>query len=178
MNEKERQYWEGTKNHISTLNYVKFLFESDRIVEATFFCNKMLRETPKNRYVNEMAFLLAVKRMDPEVGKYDEALVLSKMENKDRFILHCRYYFAFQYRENLKASLSAAMDEGLTDMQSLSVVVESVLWLEDVYLTRKFISLYLNEKVKITPQAEREVKKILQKRLLEIFSSMLGLGHG
>lgn len=178
MDAIEKQYFAKPKNHISIRHYVASLLDSGRIIEASFFCDKMLQEAPKNKYANKLAFLLAIRRMDPSVAKYDEALASSSMESKERFILHCRYYFAFHNRERLKDSLSAAMDEGLSDSESLSVVLESLLWLKDIFLARKFISLYMKGNSQISPQAERELKNILQTRLVELFSSMRRHAHG
>ncbi|TDN61137.1 hypothetical protein B0G77_4559 [Paraburkholderia sp. BL10I2N1] len=47
------------------------------------------------------------------------------------------------------------MDEGLSDSESLSVVLESLLWLKDIFLAIKFISLYMKGNSQISPQAER-----------------------
>lgn len=177
MDAIEKQYFSKPRNHISIRHYVASLLDSGRIIEASFYCEKMLMEAPKNKYANKLAFLLAIRRMDPMVQKYDEALANSTMENKERFVLHCRYYFAFHRREELKKSLSAAMDEGLSDNDSLSIVLESLLWVKDASLTRKFVSLYMRD-AKVTPHAEKALKKILQTRLVEVLSVMSRNFHG
>jgi len=174
----ENQFFSKPRSHISLRNYVTSLLESGRIIEASFFCNQMLQETPKNKCANKLAFLLAIRRMDPSVLRYDEALANSSMENKERFILHCRYYFTFRNRGRLKDSLNAAMDEGLSDLESLNIVIESVLWVNDIFLTRKFISLYFTGKFKFLPQTEKEIKQISLTRLVEIFTSMSRHVHG
>ncbi|WP_454825433.1 hypothetical protein [Paraburkholderia xenovorans] len=177
MDAIEKQYFSKPKNHISIRHYVTSLLDSGRVIEASFFCEKMLQEAPTNKYANKLAFLLAIRRMDPFVERYDKALASSGMKNKERFILHCRYYFAFYDREKLKGSVNAAMDEGLSDSDSLGVVLECVLWLNDIRIARKFIALYLNKGAQVSPQAEVELKKILRTRLAEILSSMPGHAH-
>lgn len=177
MDAIEKQYFSKPKNHISIRHYVSSLLDSGRIIEASFYCEKMLMEAPKNKYANKLAFLLAIRRMDPLVHKYDEALANSNMENKERFVLHCRYYFAFQRREELKNSLSAAMDEGLSDADSLNIVLESLLWVKDASLTKKFVSHYMRN-IKISPHAERALKNILHTRIAEVLSSMSRNFHG
>lgn len=64
-------------------------------MEASFFCEKLLQEAPNDIEGNKLAFLLAIAKMDPNVEKYDINLANSGATDKDRFILHCRYYFAF-----------------------------------------------------------------------------------
>ena len=176
MDAIEKQYYSKPKNHLSIRHYVTSLLDADRIIEASFFCEKMLQEAPKNRYANKLAFLLAIRRIDHSVSKYDEALANSNMEFKERLILHCKYYFTYNQPELLKLSLSAAMDEGLSDNESLSIVLEFLLWTKDIRLTRKFVALYMRN-AKITQQAEFEIRKILHTNLVDIISSMRDRAH-
>ncbi|NIF88115.1 hypothetical protein [Burkholderia sp. Cy-637] len=169
MDAIEKQYFSKPRNHIAMRHYISSLIDSGRIIEASFFCEKMLLESQKNKYANKLAFIIAIKRMDPSVAKYDEALANSGMSNKERYILHCRYYFSLHNKKGLKDSLNAVMDEELSDLESLSVVLEGLLWLKDIYLARKFISLYLRGGSQISPRAEKELKSILLARLGEIF---------
>lgn len=146
-------------------------------MEASFFCEKLLQEAPNDIEGNKLAFLLAIAKMDPHVEKYDINLANSGASNKDRFILHCRYYFAFFQYDKLRASLKAAMDEGISDIESFNVIIESIIHLRDAGLVTKLISFYPRGKLRLSPLVENSFKDILLTRLAELLHLASGNAH-
>jgi len=106
--------------------------------------------------------------MNPNVEKYDINLANSGTPDKDRFILHCRYYFAFFQYDKLRESLKSAMDEGISDKESFNVIIESIIHIKDPYLTTKFISLYARGNLRLAPFVEKAFRNILLTRLAEL----------
>jgi hypothetical protein len=170
MDSIEKSYWERPKNPLAARHFIVSLMDNGRFIEASYYCNKLLAENPTDLNANRLGFLLAIQRMEPNVSIFDSNLIKANMKNQERFVLHCRYYFAFHDRIHLRNSLSAVIDEGTLNEDSLQVVIESLLWLKDFPLTTKFISLHVGSRIRFTPQAEKELRAILLTRLVEIFS--------
>lgn len=168
MNRK-RNHVKPSKNN-SAREKVESLLEAGRIIEASFFCEKLLQEFPWDKELNRLAFLLAIRRMDPKVKKYDKNLINSGMRERDRYILHCRYYFAFQNSVNLRNSLNLVLNDRHLDMESLQIVVECLIWLRDLPLIQKFISSQVRGRIKLMPAIEAQFKQLLMTRLVELFS--------
>lgn len=174
MNAIEKNYYSKPENHIAIRNYVSSLFDNDRILEASFFCEKMLRAAPKNRYANEWAFRLAIARKDPNVEKYDEVLIKSKINENDLLMLHCKYYFVFQSSTLLKNCLNTLIDNKIEDQKHLSFIFECICWLQDADLTKKFAMSYLKKDFKIANEIkECEFKRILHIQLIEHISNIM-----
>ncbi|MBU9374960.1 hypothetical protein KTE28_11550 [Burkholderia multivorans] len=168
MHQAEKDYRNKPRNRLIIRHYVRHLIDSGRIMEASFFCEKLLKESPNDIEGNKLAFLLAIAKMDPTVEKYDINLANSGAPDKDRFILHCRYYFAFFQYDRLRASLKAVLNEGISDIESFNVVIESIIRIKDADLVTKFISSYPKGKLRLPPLVEKSFKDILLTRLTEL----------
>lgn len=168
MHRAEKDYRSKPRNRLVIRHYIRHLIDSGRIMEASFFCEKLLQEAPNDIEGNKLAFLLAITKMNPNVEKYDINLANSGASDKDRFILHCRYYFAFFQYDRLRASLKAVMDEGISDIESFNVIIESIIHVKDADLVKKFISLYPKDKLRLSPLVEKSFKDILLTRLTEL----------
>ncbi|MBR8451756.1 hypothetical protein L0Y81_21320 [Burkholderia multivorans] len=177
MDRAERDYRSRPRNRLLIRHYVSSLMDSGRIIEASYFCNKLLQEAPTDVEGNRLAFLLAIKRMDSNVRNYDINLINANLIDKERLILHCRYYFAFSDHRNLRSCINAVMDEGISGKDAFEVVIESIIFLRDAPLTMKFVSHYLNKGIGLSPMAENEFKKILRTRLAELMSLSRGIAH-
>lgn len=60
------------------------------------------------------------------------------------------------------------MNEGISDIDSFNVVIESIIRTKDADLVTKFISSYPKGKLRLSPLVEKSFKNILLTRLTEL----------
>ena len=166
MDTIEKNFRDRPKNPIAARHYIKFLIESQRILEASFYCDLLIKEAPRNIEANKLAYLLAIKRMDRDVKTYDKNLWDRKAKREEILTLQLRYYYAFHDKKHVIHCANIIMDDEITSSDTMEIIIDSLIYANSYPLTKKFISLH-SKKIKMEPVLEKDIKKILMSRLCQ-----------
>jgi hypothetical protein len=142
MDAIEKHYREKPCNPIAIKHYVNDLLEKEHILEASFFHNQLIINDIKGIEANKLGYLIAIKKINQDVSKFDSQLILSNVGKEEIYYLRLMYYFTFGFKEKMLDCVNILIDVDIKNIKTFGILIESIESLNDFNITLKFLKYY------------------------------------
>lgn len=157
------------KKYLKRLSdYVKYLIEKGRILEAKYFFNKMQEVKPSHIKTIILGYELAIKTFDNEsVVLFDRALYDSKHDEELLLRMRLKYYYSVNNEKQFTDLVEYLLFERTIKTETFHLIGELVIT-QNNYKPISVLVRYLKSKKRILhKQVEGQVRRVVLQKLVD-----------
>ncbi len=159
----------GHKKYLKRLNdYISYLIENGRILEAKYFFNEMQEAKPNHIKTIVQGYELAIKTFDNNsVVLFDRALYESKQDEEKLLTLRLKYYYSVNNEKLFASLVEYLLFERVVKPKTFHLIGELVIT-QNSYKPIATLIRYLKSNGKVLhKQVEGQVRRIVMQKLVD-----------
>ncbi len=170
MDPLEKIYRERPNNELASQHYIEMLIDSQRILEAKYYHDKLIKINPSGLITNKLGYLISVWLRDPYISEHELQLKKAGINQEQNYALQLYYYYVFSNLRKMRECAHGLLDYEPTEEFTYKIIIETVIRLQDYELADKVIR-YILPRLKISEQLNRSLRNIVLRKLLNLLSN-------
>jgi hypothetical protein len=161
------------KYKIRLTEYIKFLIQKERFLEAKYFFNILFKIKNDHPLTIKLGYSLSISLFDSEgVKKFDSLLYQSKPPETELIYFRLKYYHSTNNYKNFTECCDFLLSKKLNNEQ-LTTIIEICINRQSYVIANNLIKYLSREKIRLSDQGNKQIKKILIQKLTNILAEYI-----
>ena len=172
IEKKLRDTPEHHRKYLKRLSeYVKYLIENGRILEAKHFFNKMQKVKPSHIKTTILGYELAIKTFDNESVVFFDRVIYDSKHNEELLLkMRLKYYYSVNNEKQFTSLVEYLLFERTVKTETFQLIGELVIT-QNTYKPISVLVRYLKSKKRaLHKQVEGQVRRVVLQKLVDVLA--------
>lgn len=147
--------------------YINYLVEKERILEARHFFHRLYEEKPNHTRSIRLGYSLSIASFDNEgVRKFDKLLYDSKPSDIELYWFRLKYYLSVNNFKSSEESCEALLSKTITP-EYLNTIFETCVHQKSYAIAVNILKYLERERLTLSESGNKQIKKIVLQRFAD-----------